>query len=175
MEEKGVQVFKDGDSWCVLYGEDLQSGIAGFGDTIVEAAEEFAKNMKASNMIDDTLEERHEIVRRRRLREEIEVLEKRLNKYEIDYDIVDGMIRDLRDDQIGVVREITDIRRSIKDKIYEIRYTERLMESAMKTGLAAGKSDAEDGMYFPYDETDEFSRECNHWYEIGWAREVENS
>ena len=23
----------DGNQWCVLYGEDLQSGIAGFGDT----------------------------------------------------------------------------------------------------------------------------------------------
>ena len=24
---------KDGDKWCVLYGEDLQSGICAFGDT----------------------------------------------------------------------------------------------------------------------------------------------
>lgn len=24
---------KDGNQWCVLYGDDLQSGIAGFGDT----------------------------------------------------------------------------------------------------------------------------------------------
>lgn len=28
---------KDGDQWCVLYGEDLQSGIAGFGDTPYKA------------------------------------------------------------------------------------------------------------------------------------------
>ena len=26
-------LFIDGNQWCVLYGEDLQSGIAGFGDT----------------------------------------------------------------------------------------------------------------------------------------------
>ena len=24
---------KDGNQWCVLYGQDLQNGIAGFGDT----------------------------------------------------------------------------------------------------------------------------------------------
>ena len=24
---------RDGNQWCVLFGEDLQSGIAGFGDT----------------------------------------------------------------------------------------------------------------------------------------------
>jgi hypothetical protein len=23
----------DGNQWCVLYGEDLQNGVAGFGDT----------------------------------------------------------------------------------------------------------------------------------------------
>lgn len=27
----------DGDKWCALYGEDLQSGVAGFGDTPAEA------------------------------------------------------------------------------------------------------------------------------------------
>lgn len=26
-------ISKDGDKWCVLYGADLQEGIAGFGDT----------------------------------------------------------------------------------------------------------------------------------------------
>lgn len=25
--------YKDGDQWCALYGENLQEGIAGFGDT----------------------------------------------------------------------------------------------------------------------------------------------
>ena len=27
------KIFMDGNQWCVLYGEDIQSGIAGFGDT----------------------------------------------------------------------------------------------------------------------------------------------
>lgn len=32
---------KDGDQWCWLYGENLQEGIAGFGDTPARAAVEF--------------------------------------------------------------------------------------------------------------------------------------
>jgi hypothetical protein len=31
------KITKDGNEWCVLYGEDLQSGIAGFGNTPHEA------------------------------------------------------------------------------------------------------------------------------------------
>lgn len=27
-----IQVFKDGDQWCALAGEDIQSGYVGFGD-----------------------------------------------------------------------------------------------------------------------------------------------
>lgn len=27
------KLYKDGNQWCVLYGEDTQSGICGFGDT----------------------------------------------------------------------------------------------------------------------------------------------
>jgi hypothetical protein len=27
------RITKDGDQWCCLYGENLQEGIAGFGDT----------------------------------------------------------------------------------------------------------------------------------------------
>jgi len=26
-------IFKDGDQWCALYGENIQDGVAGFGDT----------------------------------------------------------------------------------------------------------------------------------------------
>jgi len=33
----------DGNQYCVLYGEDLQSGIAGFGDTIYLAILDFNK------------------------------------------------------------------------------------------------------------------------------------
>jgi hypothetical protein len=33
----------DGTKWCALYGEDLQNGVAGFGDTPAEAMAEFDK------------------------------------------------------------------------------------------------------------------------------------
>lgn len=33
----------DGDKWCVLYGEDLQNGVAGFGDTPYLAMLDFNK------------------------------------------------------------------------------------------------------------------------------------
>jgi len=31
------KLYKDGDSWCCLYGEDLVVGISGFGETPHEA------------------------------------------------------------------------------------------------------------------------------------------
>jgi len=31
------KLFKDGNQWCVLYGENLQEGVAGFGDTANQA------------------------------------------------------------------------------------------------------------------------------------------
>jgi len=34
----------DGNQWCALYGEDLQDGIAGFGDTAEEAMSNFDNN-----------------------------------------------------------------------------------------------------------------------------------
>lgn len=34
-------ITKDGDKWCVLYGNNLQDGIAGFGDTIHAAIIDF--------------------------------------------------------------------------------------------------------------------------------------
>ena len=33
MKGMAIVPFKDGDQWCALYGEDLQAGIAGFGNT----------------------------------------------------------------------------------------------------------------------------------------------
>jgi hypothetical protein len=29
----GLVPYKDGDCWCVLYGDDIQSGICGFGES----------------------------------------------------------------------------------------------------------------------------------------------
>lgn len=37
----GAKVTKDGDAYCCLYGDDLQSGIAGFGHTAKAAVEAF--------------------------------------------------------------------------------------------------------------------------------------
>lgn len=36
-----LKPFKDGDQWCVLLGEDLQVGIAGFGETPMKAILDF--------------------------------------------------------------------------------------------------------------------------------------
>lgn len=37
------KLFKDGDQWCVLYGDDIQSGITGFGETPRKAIRAFNK------------------------------------------------------------------------------------------------------------------------------------
>lgn len=36
----------DGDQWCALYGDDLQRGVAGFGDSPALAMQDFDKNWK---------------------------------------------------------------------------------------------------------------------------------
>lgn len=35
------RVFPDGNQWCALYGDNLQEGVAGFGDTPAKAAHQF--------------------------------------------------------------------------------------------------------------------------------------
>jgi hypothetical protein len=37
----------DGNKWCALYGDNLQDGVAGFGDSPVEAMADFDKNWSA--------------------------------------------------------------------------------------------------------------------------------
>lgn len=39
--------YRDGNQWCVLLGEDLQSGIAGFGDSPALAIADFERAMQA--------------------------------------------------------------------------------------------------------------------------------
>lgn len=39
-----VKISQDGDKVCVLQGENLQEGVAGFGDTIEEAIADFGEN-----------------------------------------------------------------------------------------------------------------------------------
>lgn len=38
------RLFVDGDQWCALYGENLQDGVAGFGDTPDKAMRNFDLN-----------------------------------------------------------------------------------------------------------------------------------
>lgn len=38
------KVYIDGDQWCALYGDDLQSGVAGFGVSPDKAMRDFDKN-----------------------------------------------------------------------------------------------------------------------------------
>jgi hypothetical protein len=35
------RMFRDGNQWCALYGDNLQDGVAGFGSTPAHAAEAF--------------------------------------------------------------------------------------------------------------------------------------
>jgi hypothetical protein len=38
------RIFIDGNMWCVLYGENLQDGVAGFGKSPELACQDFDKN-----------------------------------------------------------------------------------------------------------------------------------
>lgn len=35
------KLYPDGNQWCALYGDDIQAGLAGFGDTPAKAMEAF--------------------------------------------------------------------------------------------------------------------------------------
>lgn len=35
------KVFQDGNSWCALYGDNIQEGVCGFGDTPADAVNDF--------------------------------------------------------------------------------------------------------------------------------------
>lgn len=35
------RLYQDGNQWCALYGEDLQSGVAGFGDSPEDSMRDF--------------------------------------------------------------------------------------------------------------------------------------
>ena len=35
------KLYKDGDQWCALYGDDVQSGVTGFGESPQQAMWEF--------------------------------------------------------------------------------------------------------------------------------------
>lgn len=41
----GAKLSKDGNQWCFLWGDNIQEGVAGFGDTIRDAALDFYNNV----------------------------------------------------------------------------------------------------------------------------------
>ena len=44
VSQLGLSPAKDGDKWFFLWGEDLQNGVAGFGDTVHDAVLDFNRN-----------------------------------------------------------------------------------------------------------------------------------
>lgn len=42
---------KDGNQWCYLYGENLQVGVAGFGDTPYLAMVDFVHNFQSEKVV----------------------------------------------------------------------------------------------------------------------------
>ena len=48
----GLVPYKDGDQWCVLYGDDLQSGICGFGKSPSQAMLAFNDNFVSRGLYD---------------------------------------------------------------------------------------------------------------------------
>jgi len=38
------KVYADGNQWCVLYGETIQEGVCGFGETPAKASQDFDNN-----------------------------------------------------------------------------------------------------------------------------------
>lgn len=45
----GLVPFKDGGAWCVLWGENLHTGISGFGDTPYQAVLAFNRAVHAKS------------------------------------------------------------------------------------------------------------------------------
>ena len=44
------ELSQDGDQWCFLYGKNLQSGVAGFGDTPAQAVSNFNDNWRSEKI-----------------------------------------------------------------------------------------------------------------------------
>ncbi len=47
-----IRLSLDGDKYCALIGDDLQSGWAGFGDTPIEALQELLKEISGFHLSD---------------------------------------------------------------------------------------------------------------------------
>jgi len=44
------KLFEDGNSWCCLYGDNIQEGVAGFGNSPIESIYNWIENMKKPNI-----------------------------------------------------------------------------------------------------------------------------
>jgi hypothetical protein len=56
----GLTPYPDGNMWCWLLGENLQSGVAGFGETPYLAALDFNKNFLGQKLpVKDTPHDQH--------------------------------------------------------------------------------------------------------------------
>jgi hypothetical protein len=47
-------ILVDGSKWCALYGDNVQDGVAGFGDTPAEAMTAFDKNWNEQRLAVET-------------------------------------------------------------------------------------------------------------------------
>lgn len=46
----GLHPYPDGNMWCILWGEDLQNGVAGFGETPQLAVFDFNRNFRSQKL-----------------------------------------------------------------------------------------------------------------------------
>lgn len=46
----GLTPFRDGNQWCFLWGENLQEGVAGFGESVEDAMWAFDKSMREKTL-----------------------------------------------------------------------------------------------------------------------------
>ena len=44
-------IYPDGNMWCALYGENLQDGVCGFGETPELACQDFDKNWSSQRLL----------------------------------------------------------------------------------------------------------------------------
>ena len=65
LNKVGIQpAYKDGNAWCILYGDNLQDGICGFGDTKEDALVEFIKELlENQGMQKSSIRERYDRIK----------------------------------------------------------------------------------------------------------------
>lgn len=51
VQRLNCRIYKDGNSWCCLYGENIQDGICGWGHNPYEAALDFRKEFMGEKKV----------------------------------------------------------------------------------------------------------------------------